>query len=220
MESEIPKPYIEIGNTPILAFTLKVFEEKREIREIILVAHKEWLSYANSEIVKKYNFKKVKKIIPGGARRQDSVKAGLSFTNGEFVLIHDGIRPFIEESLLDTLFEMVQKYSAVVPCINIEETVKEVDEGYIYRTTPREKLYLAQTPQAFRTSVIKKAYEDAFKSGYYGTDEASLVERMGIKVRVIKGSHYNIKITTKEDLLYAEAIMKIKNQILNIKNTY
>lgn len=211
MRSSLPKPYIKIGNTPILGLTLNIFENKEEIEEIVLVVHKEWISYAKDEIVTKFNFKKVKNIVAGGDKRQDSVKAGLDFITGEFVLIHDGVRPFVEASLIDVLLREVQKYKAVIPCVNIEDTVKEVREGFVSCTLDREKLRLVQTPEAFRTSIIKKAYEEAYKSGYYGTDCASLVERMGVKVKVVKGSSYNIKITTKEDLVWAERIMKMLN---------
>lgn len=201
MKTQIPKPYLEIKGIPIIALTLKVFNNFPAIKEIVIVTQKERIEYCKKEIVEKYKFHKVKDVVAGGQKRQDSVKAGLGLVNSEFVFIQDAVRPFVGIDLINRLIQGSKKYDAVIPGVSARDTIKKVINGVVEQTLPREQIYEIQTPQLFRTAILKKAYDMAYSEGFYGTDDAMLVERLGIKVKVVEGSKYNIKITTKEDLM-------------------
>ena len=213
MQDKIPKPYIKLKGKPIIWFALKVFNEIQEIENIIIVTQDEWIEYCESEVVEKFGFKKVRVIIKGGVKRQDSVKMGLDAISStlnpppDTLLIHDAVRPFITGDFITHLIKMCDKYGAVVPAIPATDTIKEVENGFVCRTLQRNNLYEIQTPQVFKYNIIKTAYENAYSCGFYGTDDASLVERLGTKVKVVPGLQRNIKITTKEDLSYAENLL-------------
>ncbi len=213
MQDKIPKPYIKLKGKPIIALTLKVFSEIQEIENIIIVTLPDWIKYCESEVIEKFGFKKVKAIIKGGAKRQDSVKIGLEALSStlnpipDTLLIHDAVRPFITEDFITHLIKMCDKYGAVVPGIPATDTIKEIDNGFVHRTLQRNNVYEIQTPQVFKHEIIKEAYEKAYSCGFYGTDDASLVERLGTQVKVVPGLQRNIKITTREDLLYAENLL-------------
>ena len=216
MQNKIPKPYIKLKGTPIIALTLKVFDTIQLIENIIIVTLPDWIKYCKSEIVEKFGFKKVKAIIKGGNRRQDSIKMGLDAIadihpqltiSDSIVLIHDAVRPFITKDFITHLIKDCNKYEAVIPAMPATNTIKEVENGFVHRTLQRNNIYEIQTPQVFKYSVIKKAYEEAYSCGFYGTDDASLVEKIGIPVKISTGLSSNIKITTPEDLLYAETLL-------------
>jgi len=146
-------------------------------------------------------------IVPGGKERQDSIESGLSYIHSDYVMIHDGARPFIRSSVLNDLYKLVTKEDAVVLGVPVKDTIKTVDKtGTILTTPDRRSLWAIQTPQAFRLSIIKKAYQLAKETGFYGTDDSSLVENIGLKVKVTLGDYDNIKITTKEDIKIAQTI--------------
>lgn len=214
MQDKVPKPYIELKGKPIIALTLRVFNEIQEIENIIVVTHPERVEYCKSEVVEKFGFKKVREVTKGGAKRQDSVKLGLEAISSTLnpipytLLIHDAVRPFITGDFITHLIKMCAKYGAVVPGIPATNTIKEVEDGFVRRTLQRNHLYEIQTPQVFKYSIIKEAYERAYSNGFYGTDDASLVERIGVPVKIVAGLPSNIKITTPEDLLYAENYFK------------
>jgi len=209
MNMDINKQYLEIGGMPVLAHALNVFEKCMEIDEIILVVNSEEISYCKNNIIDKYGFKKIAKVVPGGDERQFSVYNGLKQVNGkcEIVLIHDGARPFITEDIILEGIEKTKEFGAACIAVPMKDTVKVVGNGDVIESTPdRNKLWAVQTPQIFRYELIMKAYEKACKDGYTGTDDTVLVERLGYNVHVVLGNYYNIKITTKEDLVIAEAI--------------
>jgi 2-C-methyl-D-erythritol 4-phosphate cytidylyltransferase len=208
--SKIPKPFIEIGGVPILTLTLRPFQLIETVEEIVVVVKKDWVAYTQKEVVKKFCITKVSKIIEGGEKRQDSVKNGLDVVKGDIIAIHDGARPFISPQFLSSIIEECKKSGAVIPALPVNETLKKVEKGFVKETIDRREIYRVQTPQVFRSNIIRSAYRQASHDGYYGTDDASLVERIGIRVRVIAGLYNNIKITTKEDLAYAEAIIKMQ----------
>jgi 2-C-methyl-D-erythritol 4-phosphate cytidylyltransferase len=161
--------------------------------------------------VEKNGISKVSRILKGGRERQDSVRSGINALEDEhhIVIIHDGVRPFITEEILHAVISEAFKERAVTVGVPVKDTVKTVDDnGWVAETLDRNRLWLIQTPQAFTRDIIQKAYEDAYKDHYYGTDDASLVERIGINVKVIHGSYDNIKITTKNDLVLAEVLIK------------
>ncbi|MBW2559104.1 MAG: 2-C-methyl-D-erythritol 4-phosphate cytidylyltransferase [Deltaproteobacteria bacterium] len=211
MSYHIPKQYLLLDGIPILGRTLIKFEKASSVGRIVLVVPKDDMDYVRDEITDKYRIFKVKHIQAGGETRQDSVRNGLEMVDDrdDVIVIHDGVRPFLSEKLIDLSIQEAARSGAVIPVIPLKNTVKIVDEDGIIRETPgRHNLRLAQTPQAFKREIILEAYKSAYKEGFYGTDDASLVECMGGSVKTIPGSHDNIKITTPEDLALGELLLK------------
>jgi len=204
MKTSLPKPYLKLNGAPILALTLQPFERTRSVDEIILVVKEEFINYTKSHIIDKFGFKKVSKIIKGGERRQDSVKAGLDFAQHEIVLIHDGVRPFIKSQLINRVINECKRCGAAIPAIPVKETIKKVSNGYVTCTLNRNELYSIQTPQAFKRGVLEKAYALDVDS----TDSSSLVEKLGLQVKIVEGDPMNIKITDKEDIEYGKAFLR------------
>ena len=205
---ELEKQFLSLCDFPLLKHTLKVFEDCVHVDQILLVVSRERIEYCKREILNKFGFKKVLELVPGGERRQDSVYNGLKRLNEGIVLVHDGVRPLLDPKLLIKVIRECEKYHAVIPVIRIGNTVKRVNGTFVQETMDREKIRFAQTPQCFQYSLIRKAYDRAYKEGFKATDDASLVERLGVRVKTIEGSHENIKVTTKSDLLFAESVLK------------
>lgn len=203
MGADCPKQFIEVYDKPILYYTIKAFE-KSEVDEIIIVTSKEYQTYVEKDIVKRYGFKKVVSIVEGGKERYLSVYEGIkSLKNISYVLIHDGARPFIQPKLINKTIEEVEKYNAVVVGVKSKDTVKIVDEdGFVSSTPNRECVWNIQTPQAFSYNLLKTAYDKVIEQHYSNaTDDAMVVEyatRQSIKL--LEGDYSNIKITTPEDL--------------------
>jgi 2-C-methyl-D-erythritol 4-phosphate cytidylyltransferase len=221
MRGKVPKQFLLLDGLPILAHTLKVFETAFRIDHVVLVVPEPQLSFCRTEIVEKYGLRKVSSMIPGGERRQDSVYEGLKAlpAGTEWVVIHDGVRPFVTEGMIESAVQAAQtsKDGAVV-AIPMRDTPKEVSPDApaeqprrIVKTLDRQKLWLAQTPQVFRKSLILKAHEEAQSHGIYGTDDAALVERLGESLPVVLGSDENIKVTTPTDLHLAHAILAARH---------
>ena len=205
------KPYLILGGKPILAYTLSEFEKCSLIDETILVVSENEIEYSRGSIVEAFKFKKVSKVVAGGLKRQDSVWEGLKALKNyyELVMVHDGVRPFISQEILEKSIHETANHGATVVAVPVKETIKMVSEkAEVLETMDRSRVWAIQTPQTFKYDILKKAYEEAAKDGFYGTDDASLVERLGIKVKIIPGSYENIKITTPEDLALGEAILK------------
>lgn len=218
MGSKINKQFIAVGGKPILAHTIEKFESSRYIDEIILVAKEEEIEYCRKEIVKKYKFKKVTNIIRGGKERQDSVYNGILALNekSDIVLVHDGARPFVKLENIEDGIKGVEKYGACVIGVPVTDTIKVVGEDNVISNTPRrDLLWAAQTPQCFFKEILIKGYEKALSDGYLGTDDSSIVERVGYDVKMIMGSYENIKITTPEDIILAESLIKERDKIYN-----
>ncbi len=197
---------------PILAHTLDKFETCPLIRSILLVVGREDMDYCLKEVVEKYEFKKVSQIVPGGKRRQESVKNGIDALpkDVEVVAIHDGVRPFVTKAMIEDSIHSAVRYGAVVLAMPVKETIKMSNpDGTVLKTLDRESLWQIQTPQTFQVNIIKEAYYRATKDGFVGTDDASLVERLGVTVHILPGSYTNIKITTPEDLLLANLFLKM-----------
>jgi len=210
MTTNIAKQYLLLGGIPILSHTLLKFEKVSSINDVILVVPPGDREYVQHSIVEKFNLSKVRSIQEGGRQRQDSVRNGLAMVEDAkgIVLIHDGARPFITTDLIELSIERVEKTGALVVGMPAIDTVKSVEGGnWIKETLQRDFLWFAQTPQVFRADIIKKAYEKAYAEGFYGTDDAEVVERMGITVEMMRGSSANIKITTPEDLVLGEFLM-------------
>lgn len=225
MGSDIPKQYLDLKGKPVLYYSLAVFEES-DVDEIILVVGKEDMTYCQEHIVSKYNIKKVKKIVTGGEERYLSVYQGLqAISSCEYVLIHDGARPFITKDLIKKCIEEVQIYKAAIVGVPVKDTVKIVGEdGVVISTPDRKSLWNIQTPQCFELSLIIKAYdimmerqkaEDVLADTNYNpkaiTDDAMVVEHTtGHPIHIIMGSYENIKITTKEDLKLGKSFLEEK----------
>jgi len=206
------KQYLLLGGEPILAHTLRVFQQAPFIDGIYLVTPEREIPFCQSEVVERYGFSKVRAIVAGGCERQHSVRNGLDAMEGmredDLVLIHDGVRPFLPVEVLRQAAAAADEFGGAVVAVPVKDTVKIARDGVITRTPPREELWLAQTPQAFRYGLIKGAHASAAAEGFLGTDDASLLERQGRPLRIVMGDYRNIKITTPEDMLLAEAFLK------------
>jgi 2-C-methyl-D-erythritol 4-phosphate cytidylyltransferase len=205
------KQFHSLGGKPILAHTLDKFEACPLIRSILLVVGQEDMDYCLKEIIEKYKFQKVSQIVPGGKRRQESVKNGIDALpkDADIVAIHDGVRPFVTKAMIEDTIRSAARVGAVVLAMPVKDTIKVSNpDGTVLKTLDRESLWQIQTPQTFRVNVIKEAYYRAAEDGYVGTDDASLVERLGVKVHILPGSYTNIKITTPEDLSLANLFLK------------
>jgi 2-C-methyl-D-erythritol 4-phosphate cytidylyltransferase len=173
------------------------------------------MDYCLKEIVERYGYRKVSQIIPGGKRRQESVKNGIdALPEGtEIAVIHDGVRPFVTREMIEDSIRSAERFGAVVMAMPMKETIKMANpDGTILKTLDRETLWQIQTPQTFQANVIREAHQKASEEGFTGTDDASLVERLGMKVHILPGSYTNIKITTPEDLILANLFLQIKTQ--------
>ena len=218
MGSKMNKQFLAVGGKPILAHTIEKFENSKFIDEIILVSKEEEIEYCRKEIVRKYKFNKVTNIIRGGQERQDSVYNGILALNekSDIVLIHDGARPFVKNENIEDGIKGVIENDACVIGVPVKDTIKIInDDNSISHTPPRATIWAAQTPQCFYKGLIIKAHEKARREDYVGTDDSSLVERLGHDVKMIMGSYENIKITTPEDLVLAESLFKEKDMIFN-----
>lgn len=207
----IRKQYIEIDGFPVLYWTLKAIVSCRTVDRIILVIPPDDFSFCINEIIHPLNIQKKTDIVAGGSERQDSVYNGLMAVDNKesTVVIHDGVRPFISPDQIEECAKQAVLHGACILGVPVSDTLKFVnDSGYIEKTVKRDAIWLAQTPQAFNYALIKKAHESAKKDGFAGTDDASLVERLGEKVKIINGSINNIKITTPEDLALARSIFR------------
>jgi 2-C-methyl-D-erythritol 4-phosphate cytidylyltransferase len=195
----------------MLAHTLLAFQRASEIDEIIPILSKEDMESCLRDIIEQFHLTKVKTLVVGGKERQDSVMNGLQKLekDASVVLVHDGVRPFVTYQMIKESIDLARKGECVAVGVPLKDTVKEVDDKHIIRhTLERSRLWAIQTPQTFPVKILKRAYEESYKHSVYGTDDAMLVERAGGKVRVIMGSYSNIKITTPEDLILAEEILK------------
>lgn len=210
MGTEVQKQYLELQGKPVLYYSLSVFEQSELIDEIILVVGAKEKEYCWEEIVLKYGFRKVKKIVEGGKERYHSVWNGLQETEDGYVFIHDGARPFVSNDILERAYREVQACKACVVGMPVKDTIKIVDaDGFVADTPRRSSLWLVQTPQVFKTELVKQAYEKLMKEDCIQvTDDAMVVEQMlGNKVKLVEGSYENMKITTPEDLAVASVFV-------------
>ncbi|MFA9424358.1 MAG: 2-C-methyl-D-erythritol 4-phosphate cytidylyltransferase [Sedimentibacter sp.] len=210
MGTELPKQYLSIAGKTILETTLYKFEKSNEIDEIILVVNKDDLEFVETEIADSFN--KITHIVVGGATRTESVFEGIKAVRDDchILLIHDGVRPFVSYNLISTCIENANIYKACIPAIDVVDTIKEVsEEGFVNKTLDRTKLKSVQTPQAFDFNIIRECYYNAMSDDNIFTDDASIVEYYGYKIKIIEGLARNIKITTPLDLRVAEILASI-----------
>lgn len=218
MGAKESKPYLVLSGKPILAHTLSEFERCSLIDETVLIVAGNEIEHARVSIVENFGFKKIGKIISGGQQRQDSVWEGLKALRNDYdlVIIHDGVRPFVSQEILEQSIQLTASCGAAIVAVPVKDTIKIASkQKVVIETLDRSKVWAVQTPQTFKHDILKRAFEKAFEDGFYGTDDASLVERMGVKVEIIPGSYENIKITTPEDLTLGEAVLRRRASMMH-----
>ncbi len=216
MESGVSKQYLALEGVPILVRTLRVFETASSVDAVFLIVPAGDEDAVRRDMVAPHGLTKISRILPGGKERQDSVRVGIEAVRDEteIVLIHDAVRPFVTVEMIEASVEGARGFGAVSIGVPVKDTVKSVgDDGWVTRTMDRSQLWLTQTPQAFRRGIIQEAYHRAYTEGVYATDDASLVERIGIRVRMIPGSYENIKITTPVDLAAGAVIIGNRREV-------
>lgn len=216
LNSNISKQFLNIYDKPILAHTLSIFEKSSKIDAIYVSVPRDYIESCRKDIIEKYSFTKVSKLIVGGSHRQASVFNAIASipSNTDIVLIHDGVRPLVTSDEVETTIKKLindNKKDPVVKGVILaapaKETIKKISGHTIDSTIPRDTVWHAQTPQTFFYREIIEAHRKAAEEGFIGTDDSSLIERMGWKVNVVRGRHENIKITTPIDLFLAELFM-------------
>jgi len=213
MGRKVAKQFLPLGDKPMLAHTLLMFQRASEIDDIIPILSQEDMESCLRDVIEQFHITKVRTLVVGGKERQDSVMNGLRKLekDASIVLVHDGVRPFVTAEMIRESVEHAKRGECVAVGVPLKDTIKEVDDRrQVRHTLERSRLWAIQTPQAFPAKTLKRAYEEAYKHNVYGTDDAMLAERAGFTVRVIMGSYENIKITTPEDLILAEEILKRK----------
>ena len=217
MGASINKQYLMLGGLPIVARTISVFERSPLIDAIYLVIPADEIPYCQEHVIDACGFRKVAAIVPGGKERQHSVLNGLNAMTGnvadsDVVLIHDGVRPLVTQEMLSESIAVAKERDCALVGVPVKDTIKRVHDGIVLDTPMREDLWQAQTPQSFRFGIIHAAHLAAEAAGFVGTDDASLIERTGGEVCIIRGDYRNIKITTPEDLIMAEAFLAMSEK--------
>jgi len=216
LNSNISKQFLNIYDKPILAHTLSIFEKSSKIDAIYVSVPRDYIKSCREDIIEKYSFTKVSKLVVGGSHRQASVFNAISSipSTTDIVLIHDGVRPLVTSDEVETTIKKLindnkkdSGVKGVILAAPAKETIKRISGHTIDSTIPRDTVWHAQTPQTFFYREIIEAHRKASKEGFIGTDDSSLIERMGWKVNVVRGRHENIKITTPIDLFLAELFM-------------
>ncbi|QHW32648.1 2-C-methyl-D-erythritol 4-phosphate cytidylyltransferase [Paenibacillus rhizovicinus] len=203
------KQYLLLRDKPILVHTLETFESMDEISNICLVVGQQDVERCRA-FVSEYGLHKVRAVTAGGSERQHSVQLGLSALSGDidWVMVHDGVRPFVTHQAVRACMAKAMETGAAVLAVPVKDTIKQVnDKGVITATPERRSLWAIQTPQAFRRSLLEQGLAQAAADRFVGTDDAMAVERLGVSVSVAEGDYTNIKITTPDDLPWAEFLL-------------
>ena len=205
--ASVPKQFLEIQGRPLLHHTLTVFASCKLIDYVVLVMPRADVDEMGEDWLNKYEI--VRKVVVGGEQRQDSVYNGFSSLEEgtDIVVVHDGVRPFTTPQMIIATVEAAQQHGAAITAIPVSDTVKQAADGFVKQTVSRDGLWRVQTPQAFQYGLLQQAFKKAKKDSYYGTDEGSLVEYLGERVKIVPGSELNIKITRKEDLVLGESLL-------------
>lgn len=206
------KLFLKLGPKPILIHTLDVFEKDPACTAIILAIKSSEREEIQS-FLREFNITKVSTMVEGGSERQYSVAACMeAYKESGIVLVHDAARPFIRRSTIGKLVQTAADYGAAIAGVRAKDTMKLAEDGTITETVNRDKLWIVQTPQAFKYEVLDEASRKALKDNFIGTDESMLVERMGHQVRVVESTYDNVKMTTQEDLVFGEILLKRRQQ--------
>jgi 2-C-methyl-D-erythritol 4-phosphate cytidylyltransferase len=213
MGGAVEKQYLSLRGIPILAHTLRVFDQSPLVHGIIVVVARQQREALEKIILRPYPCRKLLAVVNGGRERQESVARGLDAvpTDCEYVVVHDGVRPLVTAELLAAVLRVAKSHDAALAAIPARDTVKRAEAGRVLATLERDVIWLAQTPQAFRASLLRRAYEEIGRVHRPATDDAALVERLGVEVQVVMGSPENIKVTTSSDLVIAEALLAFRS---------
>jgi 2-C-methyl-D-erythritol 4-phosphate cytidylyltransferase len=212
MGAPVPKQYLDLNGRPLLAWTLAVFQSHALIDRIVVTVPHGDEDYCLDQIVRRFELTKVTDVLAGGSTRQDSVRQGLlTVVNTDLVVVHDGVRPLVSVKTITESIAAAQTHGAAVACVPLHETLKKSMDGRL-STISRTNLLLAHTPQTFQTSLIIDAHRKALEDGFIGTDDGSLVERLGLPVVAVEDSEDNIKITTPVDLELARKLLQGRRQ--------
>jgi 2-C-methyl-D-erythritol 4-phosphate cytidylyltransferase len=207
------KPFSGLADKPLIIWAVETLQSIPEIVEIIPVVKERDIQLCRL-LFEEYSITKIKRVAPGGRERQDSVFHGLSLIHDHdkdsVVLVHDGVRPLIEASVIKEALQQLAGFDGVAVGVPLKDTVKEVRDGIIINTLKRDMFWAVQTPQIFYYQALHEAYEKAMAESFYSTDDSALVERNGGRIKLVQGSYTNIKVTTPEDLLIAEVFLKMK----------
>jgi 2-C-methyl-D-erythritol 4-phosphate cytidylyltransferase len=208
MGGTVNKHLLPLAGRPVLAHTLAAFQNCPAIDDLILVAGEDRLETYQS-MAQAYGFSKVRRIVGGGATRQESIGKGLAEAgDADIVVVHDGARPLLSQAVIVECVEQAKVHGAAIVAVPVKDTIKlGTADGFVAETVPRECLWQGQTPQAFRTEILRRAQQEA-EGVFVGTDDAMLVERLGLPVKIVRGEYTNIKITTSDDLVVAEHFLK------------
>ncbi len=209
MGHEVPKQFLPLEGKPLILWTLEVFERVPEVDLVVVAVVSHWEKKL-SQWLREASLTKVRRLVPGGKTRQESVAQALKAVplEAELILVHDAARPLVTPQTVKEVIEAIRLYGAALAACPVRDTVKEVERGRVRRTLPREKIFLAQTPQGAQAPLLREAFQRAEKEGFLGTDEASLLEWMGVPVHVVPSPASNLKVTTPEDLEIAVSLLK------------
>ena len=210
MANSIKKPYLKLAQKPILAHTIQRFEQNTVVDAIFVIVDKDDFNNCRTQVLAPYTFTKVQELVAGGETRQISVYNGVRALSADvdFVVVHDGVRPFVTDETISACLTAADAYGAAVAAVPVKDTIKIADaNAFILETPVRERLWAVQTPQVFRKSLLAEAHQTADARQLTATDDAALVEHLGFPVKLVMGSYANMKITTPEDLRVAEALL-------------
>ena len=209
MGRAVEKQFLHLHGVPVLAHTLGVFDKSPEVDDVVLVVAPHQRQALKERVLGPYPCRKLSGVVDGGSERQDSVARGLDAVPGDsgLVVVHDGVRPLVSVDLLGAVLKAAKEHGAALAAIPAGDTVKRAQGEVVVETLERETIWLAQTPQAFQASLLRSAYEKAFRDKIMVTDDAALVESLGVSVHLVPGSPENIKVTTPTDLVIAEALL-------------
>ena len=210
MAHSVKKPYLKLAKKPILAHTLQRFEQNTAVDTIFVIVDETDFNECRKTVLEPYPFTKVQALIAGGETRQMSVYNGIRAlsTDVDFVIVHDGVRPFVTDETIFACLTAADECGAAVAAVPVKDTIKAADENcFITETPDRERLWAVQTPQVFRKTLLEEAHQAAQKHHLTATDDAALVEQLGFPVKLVKGSYANLKITTPVDLPLAEVLL-------------
>jgi len=205
----VKKQFLHVFGKPLLAYTLEKFQNCPAIGGIIVVVPEDELA-GGERLLREWQIGKLERIVAGGRERHHSVQNGLTALSADcrWVVIHDGVRPLVTAAQIVATLEAARQTGAAILAVPARDTIKETDDGLVTSTLDRQRLVQVQTPQTFRKEIILEAYQQAFASGNFSTDDAALVEQIGVPVRIVPGDYRNIKITSADDLLILEALIR------------
>jgi 2-C-methyl-D-erythritol 4-phosphate cytidylyltransferase len=218
MGGNVSKQFLDINGKPLIAYTLRVFQEHPAVGQIVLVLREEDVLWCQKHVVQRFHLNKTSLLVCGGPRRQDSVLQGLLAINvlPELILVHDGARPLVSREIVDRTIESAEVKGSGVAGVPVKDTIKQTDDqGCVIHTLNRDALWQVQTPQVFPGRALLEAYLEGRRKDYAVTDDAALMEKAGHPVHMVWGAYDNIKVTTQEDLVFVTE--KLKN--LQWRNT-